>query len=280
MTTFTIYGDAADGYIRSQNASYATARAGGTLTANTTSTITIGQEDNSPVYNCYEGFLAFDTSVIGAGATVSAVTLSPFVSADFSSTDFTVNAYSRDWGSALATGDYVAGASLSGLTFVASLLTSSISTLGRIDFTSDAAFLSEINLTGFTRLLLSSSRHSGNNTPTGNEYIAIRGGDTGATSNMPKLVVVATLPISASASITEANDTPTATGTVAIAGTAPVTEADDTVGAVIYTESPGQIQVKHAGAWQAPTTWVKHGGTWKQPIAGYVKDAGSWKRVL
>lgn len=285
MTTFTIYADATDGYLSSSDASYSNARAGsGTLAADAAgNSLIVGQQLTGGLYYAWEAFLSFDTSLIGAGAVVSSATLRTTASSLNFGTACTINTRSRDWGAGLTTGDFVAGASLSGDTLVASVTSSSLNSTG-IGFgsnhTSEVAMLSAINTTGSTRFILSSSRHQGNNTPTGDEYFAFYSSDQSGTTKDPRLTVIAALPISGTASITEANDTPTATGTVAIAGTASVTETDDIVGAVIFTESPGQIQVKHAGAWQVPTTWVKHGGTWKQPIAGYVKDAGSWKRVL
>ena len=66
MTTFIIYSDPNDGYLKSTSTSYATAVAGAGLTSNTTeTTVRTGMNvSTSGVYSIYEGFWSFDTSVI------------------------------------------------------------------------------------------------------------------------------------------------------------------------------------------------------------------------
>lgn len=189
MATYTIYSDTADGYLESFDATYATARAGsGSINVDTTSTsIYVGQL--SGTYYCIESFVSFDTSsVVGV---VSSATLSLYGKDDGSATDFTMTAATRDWGATLTTGDFVAGASLSGLTTVATFATSGFSIAGYNVFTSTGSFLSAINIGGTTRLIVYSSRHSGNNTPTGNEYVGCYSADQTGTTNDPRLVVVA-----------------------------------------------------------------------------------------
>src|SRR6185436_2205735 len=79
-------------------------------------------------------FLSFDVSDL-AGQTYGAPRLSIFVDSDGSTTDFTVVAYAKTWLPGLASGDFVPGASLSGLTELATLATSSISGSGFTVFT-------------------------------------------------------------------------------------------------------------------------------------------------
>ena len=69
------------------------------------------------------------------------------------------------------------------------------------------------------------------------------------------------------------------TATVAVSGTLTATLGDFTLASTIITESPGEIWVKHNGAWQEPTPWVKHNDSWVQPVATYVNQSGTWKRV-
>lgn len=189
MTDSTFYSSTADGQIESFNATYSTARSGGTLTANTAGgSANVGQVAG---YACYEAFLSFDTSAIPDGDIITAVTLSldGTGAIDGSDTDFTINARVYDWGASLTTADWIAGASLSGNTLVASRSTSGWNASGYNAFTSEAAFLTAINKTGVTYLVLSSSRHEAGTTPTGNEYVGVATADTTGTTHDPKLVV-------------------------------------------------------------------------------------------
>lgn len=195
MTTTVFYSGAADGYISSRDDDYSLARAGtgASLSSNANATTGyVGQAaDGAPgfLYQCTEGFLSFDTSSLPDGAIITAVTLSLYGDTDSSDTDFTINARAYDWGAALATGDWVAGASLSGNTLLATFATSGFSTSGYNDFTSEAAFLAAINTTGITYIILSSSRHEGNNTPAGDEYVLWNTADETGTSKDPKLTI-------------------------------------------------------------------------------------------
>jgi hypothetical protein len=207
MTTTVVYADASDGYITSQgleydnegpvDGNYADARAGSgptsALTADTGSTsLTVGQDRVFGLaysYYVYEAFLSFDTSGIDDGDTVSAAVLNVTSHADSSTTDFTIQARLRDWGTGLTTADFVAGASLSGLTLLATYATSSGFTANTAyDFT-DSAMPANVSKTGATRMLLCSSRTVGNNSPTGNELVAIKSADTTGTTSDPKLTV-------------------------------------------------------------------------------------------
>lgn len=191
MTTYTIYGDTADGYIVSYAATYANARAGsGTLEENTSGTLDVGQFVIGDYY-CYESFISFDTSSITDSETVSAATLSIYGFFDYSTTNFTVNARTRDWGASLTTGDWVAGASVSANTLLATFASAGFSASGYNAFTSEVAMLAAVNKTGTTRMMLSSSRHEGNNTPGGDESLSFLSADESGTTTDPKLVVEA-----------------------------------------------------------------------------------------
>lgn len=282
MTTYTIFASTSDGYIQQVSTVYATARTGaGSPTApNGTPAFFVGQNFNAGNYEIFESFVQFDTSVVGSTGTVTSAVLAINGQSSSAATTFTINAYDRDWGSALETADFVSGAAFGGLTLVASFPEASFSAGAYNSFASEAAFLSAINKTGDTRLILASSRHIAGSTPTGNEYVSWKSANQSGTSQDPKLTVIATYPTIGIANITEADDMVAATGTVAVTGTANITEADDTVQSAILTTSPGSINVRHAGAWQVLTLWVKHNGSWVQPVAGYVNQSGTWKRVL
>ena len=153
------------GKISSNNVVYATARVGSNLSAE--STVSIGQHTT---YYVWEGFLDFDTSSLGSTAIVSEAILAIRPSNNSSDTDFTLTAALSAWGASLTTTDWVAGADLAALTTLATLTTVGISTTTYNDFV-DVAMPANISLTGNTRMLIYSSRHSGNNTPTTQEYI-------------------------------------------------------------------------------------------------------------
>lgn len=191
MTTTTIYSDAADGGVYGFNVStYATARSTATV-ANTTDTFqALGQKSGGGFsYYCYELFFWFATATIPDADTVSAATLSLYGQADNSTTDFTLTAALHNWGDTLTTADWVAGASLSGLTTVASRSSSGWSTAAYNDFT-DVAFPANVDKTANTRLIVYSSRHSGNNTPSGDEHVFVWMADETGTTKDPKLTVV------------------------------------------------------------------------------------------
>jgi hypothetical protein len=189
MSTLTVYSSTADGYIYSSNTSYSTARSTASLSDNSSTTVTCGQDYSSPKYHCYESFFSFDTSSLGGAATVSSATLSLYGYSDQSNTDFTATAAIKDWGSSLDTSDWVAGANLSSLTTVATYNPASgWSTTGYNNF-ADVALPANINKTGTTYLILYSDRHAAGNTPTGYEYVNAYSADQSGTSQDPKLVV-------------------------------------------------------------------------------------------
>ena len=191
MTTTVVYADAADGYIQSSNATYATARAGSTLVATTAGTsVNVGQHLNAGVYFCYESFFSFDTSSIADTDTVSAVVLGLKGTFDQSLTDFTMNARTKDWGATLTTADWVAGADLGALPLLGTFATSGFSTSGYNDFTENGTnFRSWVSLTGMSLLVVSGSRHEGNNTPTAAEYVFVAASEATGTTTDPKITV-------------------------------------------------------------------------------------------
>jgi hypothetical protein len=150
-------------------ATYATARSGGALTLNSgLNSFQVGQ-GVSAGYECYEGFISFDTSsVVG---TVSEAALSIVVGENYeTATDFTCNARRLDWGT-LTTADWIAGASLSGQALLATFATSGFVENSYNVFTSQAGFLTNINPSGMTGIILSFNRHEGNNSPVSQERV-------------------------------------------------------------------------------------------------------------
>lgn len=205
MTTSVVYGIAGDGWIESvdgdeldHDGTYAAARAGSGdsigATATDASNIWTGQirvVEDFTRYICQEGFVDFNTSVVGTD-TVSSAVASYYLLTDTSTTDFTVQMRVKTWSAGgLTTADWVAGASLTGQTLVAHKATSGIGAAGYKDFTDDA-LPANINGAGNSEFILHSDRHSGNNAPTGNEYVVWQDADYTGTTQDPYLTIVHT----------------------------------------------------------------------------------------
>jgi hypothetical protein len=189
MTTTVVYGDTSDGYIWGQNATYSTARS--TATAASSGSPQVGQSKPSS-YVCREGFVAYDTSSIPSGDTVSDAVLAVYGGADWSTTDFILRASVVDWGATLTTADWVAGASLAGLTVHASYNTASGWPTNAYTSLTSAAGLPAAVVKGagaWTRFILWSSRHEAGDTPTGNEFVSFYYAEQAGTTYDPKLTV-------------------------------------------------------------------------------------------
>ena len=192
MATLIVYDTTPTGAreVRSNSTVYATARAGASLITETADWI--GQDFGTPLHYCFECYYQFDTSALGADATVSAVSLELDGLTDNSTTDSTFEARAYDWGGTVTTADWVAGDSLAALTLLATWATSGFSA-GYNAFTSDAAFPAAINRTGFTRFLIASDRLRLATTPTGPEKVSFVGPANPANPpNVPKLTVTYT----------------------------------------------------------------------------------------
>jgi hypothetical protein len=191
-TTTTVFADTTDGSITSEKNVYATAAgAGGTLYLNNpdTTVLTVGQEVfPGPTYEVYEAFVQFDTSSIDDGDTIDSAVLSLDGNDNHSTTDFTAEAAVYDWGTSVTTADWRTATQLGALTRVATFASSGYSS-GYNAFTSDAAFVSNVNKTGATRLIVFSARHRTTTTPPDQEYIFFSTADTAGTTSDPKLVV-------------------------------------------------------------------------------------------
>lgn len=177
-TTYTIYSDAADDY----TASTPTAGdgAGGSPAGGD---IYCGMNTGT----AYQAYLSFDTSTVVG--TITAVTLSLYGINDSSTTDFTLEARPYNWGASVAVADWRSAATFGSLTLLASTPTSGWVTSAYNALTSQAAFLSNINQSGTTYLVLASDRYRTGATPIVAEFVGFRSRDTGDTTTGPKLVI-------------------------------------------------------------------------------------------
>lgn len=196
MATTTVYADYTDGLIMSEHAVYATARAGGTLTAlfgYDGYDLWVGQRNMVTKYVCYESFVAFDFSSKPISDDVAnAAVLSFFLYADLTTTDFTLEARACNWGTSLATDDYVAGADLGSLLLLASKTVAPAG--GYNDLSSEPGFAASLSTDGVNRLILCSDRHRVGTTPAGSEACAWCSASEDGTTLDPKLVVTHTPP--------------------------------------------------------------------------------------
>lgn len=192
-TVLTVYGDPADGYVQSDNATYATARSGGTLVADSTALLLeIGQVFNNPGYTCRELFFAFVTSALTTSALISQTDLSFYAGALSAAQAFTMNVHLKDWSTTVDTGDWVAGASITAQTLLATLASASVTQNAYNQWIENSSNLrNNVNVSGTTRMMMSSSRHSGNNAPVlaNQEVCEISFADNTGTTQDPKLVV-------------------------------------------------------------------------------------------
>ncbi len=210
-TVTTVFSDTVDGRVNSNSTTYSLARSGTALSADDTETFSaVGQDYNTFValnYFCFETFFSFDTSSIGDTDQITSAVFSLALAADSSTTDFTINAHLKDWGAGVTTADWVAGASIAAQTLLATRATSGLAG-GYNAFTENGSnFTANVNKTGSTRFMCSSSRHSGNNTPTGAEFVYFYMANEAGTTSDPKLVVTHFSLLSVSISGTTATTT-------------------------------------------------------------------------
>jgi hypothetical protein len=186
-TVTTIYAGTSDGFLTSTNATYSTARAGGTLAANDTgTTLQVGQVSGFAIY---ETFLHFDTSAIGTD-TVTDAALALYLTTDLSSTDFLVEARAQSWtGGGLTTGDWVPGADLGSKTLYASVDTNGIGSTGAYKTFTQEAALRTAAMTGSVEMVLASSRTRTGSSPSSTEYVIFSSANETGTTQDPKLTL-------------------------------------------------------------------------------------------
>ena len=160
-------------------------------------------------YTVYESFLQFDTSLLPDTAIIDAAVLTLYYDMSIYGADpdagyylnpvaHVVEARIKDWGTDVTSADWVAGASLSGLTKVATRSFSGNTAYypGPKVFTSEAAFAANINKTGATYLILCTDKQVAGTAPTswGTEMSAFRSGTSSPVYGYPELVVTYHMP--------------------------------------------------------------------------------------
>ena len=248
MSTLTFYGGTTSARCEGQNDVYLTARSTCAAVYHydiynylqiQPVALTVGQWFNyyrtSYDYTTFESFIQFDTSSLPDTAIIDDAVLSlqydmslyggdPVQGYYSGPVSHVVEARIKDWGTDVTSADWVAGASLSGLTKVAtrSFVANTHYYPGLMAFTSEAAFTANINKTGATYLILCSDRQAAGTVPTsvGAEISSFQSGKAPlysySTDNVyPKLVVTYHMP--GVPSVTTTNVT-NISGTGAISG--------------------------------------------------------------
>lgn len=205
-TVTTVYADAGDGRVSSNNGTYATMLAGSSLNAATSGTIAgIGQEHvgGGTFYFGSQVFLGFDTSAIDDAATIDAATFSLYGVDKFTDKAHTLQARTYDYGASVTTADWRTGGGAGAFQALTLLATYALdatgsqwSTAGYNDFAeSGSALRSAVNKTGTTYIVVCNNDFASGTAPTGNRqrvdcYMA----DQAGTTNDPKLVITSTTP--------------------------------------------------------------------------------------
>jgi hypothetical protein len=192
MASLVVYSASGDGYIESGNVTYATMLSGSALSADTTDQLRAGQMLETGTYYGFIFYLDFDTSALGAGATVSAAVLDLFLNDDDAVAAFTTAVAALDWSSGgLTTADWQNTSALAALTEVATRASAGVGA-GYNAFTDTGAGLASIvNKTGHTYIVGWSTRMEAGTTPTLHEHIIWEGGGAGA-SPSPRLTITYT----------------------------------------------------------------------------------------
>jgi hypothetical protein len=191
MSTYTFYSAANDGGLRSTAVDYENCRAGLGLVefpAAGEDYMLVGQN----TAKIYEGFLRFDTNSIPDSYTITAATFATYLEPS-SHKNFSIEARTRDWGTSLEVGDWVPGEALNGLTLLASYPASSMNYVMTQWYT-ELALSSAINKSGYTKMVLCSSRTTTDQEPVGAEYAHMRTSEYAGTAMDPCLTVTAVPP--------------------------------------------------------------------------------------
>lgn len=180
------------GFLNSNDASYANAQAGtGALSASTATTPECGQNFTAGTYQILEGFIDFDTSGIPDAATLISATLrlTPFALLGTSNSPI-LQARLTDFGATLTTSDWAnTSNNLTGKPLLATLAHSAMALGSPVDLVSESAFVSNINLTGYTRITLVSNNMVAGTPPVGDERVAFYD-STATAANRPTLTVL------------------------------------------------------------------------------------------
>jgi hypothetical protein len=224
--TLTAFG-VEDGYLQSSNTSIATARAGSGVTATLTNPNNVNlQPAGGSTFRFRMSFMAFDTSSLTSGATISAAVLSLAGTGnnEVDADNYNLEAKFHDYGSGdPATGDWfnVSTTGWTGKTTLGTFDTSSWN--GTADaynaFSDSGNGDGSVSKTGTTRVVVGFSGFPAS-TPTGDNLVLFRSSEQASTTSDPKLVITYTVgtPVTGTLASTLQRALFTGTGTQAQSG--------------------------------------------------------------
>ena len=191
-----------DGYVSSNNASITSARSGSNLTVTTTSPNRVQAALAASVYYFRITYMAFDTSALGAGATITAnvLSLAGNGTAETNADSISMLAQYYDYGAGdPATADWInLTTSWSGLVDVGSFTVSGWDqTSNAYNAFSDSGNYSSIAKAGVTRIVVGTSLHP-SGTPTGANQVEFHASEAAGTTGDPKLTITYTPAVSVS----------------------------------------------------------------------------------
>jgi hypothetical protein len=190
MAVTVVNAGSADGDIGSQNATYSTARNGGTFAVPVNSANEIWQgQFIFGNYACYEGFIDFPLTGIPAGNIVESAVLETYLVTDNSITNFTAIAVGYDWGASVTSADWRAGSYWAGQTWWTNIPTNGIGATGSYKAWADTSDIRELltSLAGTeVNFVLTTDRQVAGLTPGDAEYVVWA---SAATANPPRLTI-------------------------------------------------------------------------------------------
>ncbi len=188
MAILTLNAHSSSGFVRSRNATWATARAA--ATGDLVGEEFVGAELSSGNYDIYRYFAKFNTAPL-AGSVITAAELKIYAVSRNTTTDFTIVTSTHTApDTTLTTADFDS-LTVTTPTELASR-TANVSGIGLTSYLTislNAGGLAEINKTGYSKFAFRSSKDVDNSAPAGRSYLEIDP-DTG--SNPPQLVVTYT----------------------------------------------------------------------------------------
>jgi hypothetical protein len=190
--THTFYGSTADRYLSGHGSTYAASRDQAAIVSTYTDHLRFGQQKASGVFYNYETFMAFDPSPLPHQTVVDSIgSFALYGQEDYSTTDFTIEVYGKEWLPAVDLADWVPGASMAGMTLLASRSSAGWSTTGYNTFTTTSAFVDLINaaIANGTKIqiVVTSSRCRLGTAPTANEFVSCVAADAAGSATDPKL---------------------------------------------------------------------------------------------
>lgn len=193
MTVTLVYGDAADGYVSSTDASYANARNGPPDAVHIGNAAYYGQNNNSGVYTVFQTFIRFAYPAVSATDLVASAAVVTTQAAQLStgvSRDMEVRAV--PWGTVLNTSDWQSPTQVSSAVQLA-VVRGVQASQGKVTHAGSETLRASVQSTTTQEYVVVSSRQRAGTTPTSDEGSAIYTADASGTYQDP-LLIFTTIP--------------------------------------------------------------------------------------